>query len=58
MLVVELYNLGCWLTISHFQPNRVEVVPGGLNGVVPGLERLRADRVSGGKLVVHPQETI
>ncbi|KAG5635716.1 hypothetical protein H0H81_010319 [Sphagnurus paluster] len=39
------------------QPNRLEVVPGGLDGVVSGLQRLQNDQVSGVKLVVHPQET-
>lgn len=39
------------------QPNKAEVVPGGLNGIVPGLERLKNNEVSAVKLVVHPQET-
>ena len=39
------------------QPNRTEVLPGGLEGVVAGLERLRNKQVSGVKLVVLPQET-
>lgn len=38
-------------------PNRVEVLPGGLNGVVEGLERLENKVVSWVKLVVHPSET-
>ncbi|KAH7887198.1 chaperonin 10-like protein [Phlebopus sp. FC_14] len=38
-------------------PNRIEVVPGGLHGIVPGLERMKNDLVSGKKLIVHPQET-
>ncbi|KAF9000174.1 GroES-like protein, partial [Hymenopellis radicata] len=38
-------------------PNRFEVLPGGLNGVADGLERLFKGGVSGVKLVVHPQET-
>jgi NADPH:quinone reductase-like Zn-dependent oxidoreductase len=39
------------------QPNAVEVLPGGLAGIVGGLERMAADKVSGKKLVVRPQET-
>jgi hypothetical protein len=39
------------------QPNPVEVLPGGLSGIVDGLERMRANQVSGKKLVVKPQET-
>ena len=38
------------------QPNHVEVLPGGLNGVVPGLKRLAAG-VSATKLIVRPPET-
>ena len=34
------------------------MVPGGLNGVQKGLDRLKANQVSGVKLVVHPQETV
>ena len=39
------------------QPNEVEVVPGGLAGIVEGLERLKQNKVAGKKLVVRPQET-
>ncbi|KAI0051049.1 NAD(P)-binding protein, partial [Auriscalpium vulgare] len=39
------------------KPNAVEVLPGGLAGIVGGLERLKAGKVSGVKLVAHPQET-
>lgn len=44
----------------HFfeQPNRVEILPDGLNGIVDGLARLRAEKVSGIKLIAHPQETV
>ncbi|KAF6765845.1 hypothetical protein DFP72DRAFT_1058405 [Ephemerocybe angulata] len=42
---------------GDIKPNRVEVIPGGLNGVVEGLKRLQEDKVSGVKLVVRPQET-
>ena len=40
-----------------YQPNPVEVVPGGLNGIVPGLDRLRNNLVSGKKLIVRIGET-
>lgn len=39
------------------QPNRVEVLPNGLNGIGEGLARMQADKVSGVKLIAHPQET-
>ncbi|KAF5342235.1 hypothetical protein D9611_002095 [Ephemerocybe angulata] len=42
---------------GDIKPNRVEVIPGGLNGVVEGLTRLRENNISGVKLVVRPQET-
>ncbi|KZV65633.1 GroES-like protein [Peniophora sp. CONT] len=40
------------------KPNHVEVIPGGLNGVAAGIERLRTKNVSGAKLIVHPRETM
>ncbi|KAG6914929.1 hypothetical protein DXG01_014393 [Tephrocybe rancida] len=40
------------------KPNRYEVVPGGLNGVVGGIERLKAEQVSGTKLLARPKETV
>ena len=46
-----------WLNVLVLQPNRVEVVPGGLAGIPAGLERLKNGSVSALKLVVHPQET-
>jgi hypothetical protein len=39
------------------QPNRVEVVPGGLGGIETGLKKLAENKVSGKKLVVRVQET-
>ncbi|KAF5342097.1 hypothetical protein D9611_002018 [Ephemerocybe angulata] len=39
------------------KPNRVEVLSGGLNGIVDGLTRLENDTVSCVKLVVRPQDT-
>jgi len=43
---------------GSIKPNNVEVLPGGLNGVVSGLERLYANQVSATKLVVRPHETV
>ncbi|KAJ7164945.1 chaperonin 10-like protein [Mycena filopes] len=55
----ELYtHLSQWLADGVIQPNRVEVLPGGLNGVKVGCERLQNDLVSGVKLVVRPHETV
>ncbi|KAI9058203.1 GroES-like protein [Trametes sanguinea] len=42
---------------GDIKPNRPEVLPGGLDGVLAGLERLGRNQVSGVKLVVRPQET-
>lgn len=42
---------------AHRQPTRTEVLPGGLDGIVGGLERLQKGEVSGVKLVVRPGET-
>lgn len=39
------------------QPNRVEVLPDGLLGIPDGLQRMQESKVSGVKLVAHPQET-
>ncbi|KAH7929908.1 GroES-like protein [Leucogyrophana mollusca] len=39
-------------------PNVVEVVPGGLHGIVSGLERLKNNLVSAKKLVVRPGDTV
>ncbi|TBU21579.1 GroES-like protein [Dichomitus squalens] len=45
------------LESGDIKPNRWEVLPGGLHGIVGGLERMKNDQVSGVKLVVRPQET-
>ncbi|KAF9444858.1 GroES-like protein [Macrolepiota fuliginosa MF-IS2] len=37
-------------------PNKVEVIPGGLDGIVEGLKRLENNQVSGVKLVVRISE--
>lgn len=39
------------------QPNNVEVVPNGLEGIPDALDRLKADKVSAAKLIAHPQES-
>ncbi|KAG2126311.1 chaperonin 10-like protein [Suillus clintonianus] len=46
-----------WLADGTIKPNTVEVVPGGLNGVSSGLQRLKNNLVNGKKLVVRPWET-
>ncbi|KAI0737842.1 GroES-like protein [Daedaleopsis nitida] len=54
----EVYKrLTGWLRDGVIVPNRVEVVPGGLNGIVEGCERIRGNKAGGIKLIVHPQET-
>jgi hypothetical protein len=35
----------------------VEVLSGGLAGIVDGLEQMKEDKVSGKKLIVRPHET-
>jgi NADPH:quinone reductase-like Zn-dependent oxidoreductase len=46
-----------FLETGAIKPNRVEVVPNGLVGVIDGLVRLEGGQVSRLKLVAHPQET-
>ncbi|KAG8214306.1 chaperonin 10-like protein [Butyriboletus roseoflavus] len=50
-------ELSGWIAEGKIKPNVVEVLPGGLNGVKAGLERLERGEVSARKLIVHPQET-
>ncbi|KAJ2915219.1 hypothetical protein MD484_g5214, partial [Candolleomyces efflorescens] len=45
------------LEAGDLKPNRVEVLPNGLNGVPDGLKRLQEDKVSGVKLISRPRET-
>jgi len=45
------------LEVGDIKPNRVEVLPDGLLGIIDGLKRMENDAVSGHKLVAHPQET-
>ncbi|KAI0787295.1 GroES-like protein [Fomes fomentarius] len=54
----ELYpRLTEWLEKGTLVPNRVQIIPGGLNGVPEACELLMNKNVSGVKLVVHVQET-
>ncbi|KAG1897275.1 chaperonin 10-like protein [Suillus fuscotomentosus] len=46
-----------WLSDGTLKPNKYEVLPNGLEGIIGGLERLKLGQVSGTKLVAHPQET-
>lgn len=46
-----------WLSEGTIQPNKYEVLPNGLVGIIGGLERIELGQVSGTKLVAHPQET-
>ncbi|EJF64050.1 GroES-like protein [Dichomitus squalens LYAD-421 SS1] len=45
------------LRSGEIKPLNVEVIPGGLVGIVSGLEKLKNNQVSAAKLIVHPQET-
>jgi len=47
-----------WLSKSDIQPNKYEILPNGLEGIIGGLERMKNGQVSGTKLVAHPQETL
>jgi len=51
-------QLATLLEKGELQPNPVEVLPGGLAGIVGGLDRLHNNLVSGKKLIGHPQETV
>ncbi|PCH39327.1 GroES-like protein [Wolfiporia cocos MD-104 SS10] len=42
---------------GSIKPNRVEVLPNGLQGIINGLKKLQAG-ISNVKLVAHPQETV
>ncbi|KAL0953198.1 hypothetical protein HGRIS_004453 [Hohenbuehelia grisea] len=46
-----------FLAKGFIKPNRVEKVPGGLQGIHEGVKRLKAGQVSGLKLVLVPSET-
>ncbi|KAG6845254.1 hypothetical protein H0H87_011989 [Tephrocybe sp. NHM501043] len=46
-----------WLEEGVLLPNRVEILPTGLEGVVGGLSKLENGQVSGTKLITRPQFT-
>jgi len=57
-LGASLYSkLTTLLADGSLKPNRVEVLPNGLQGIIGGLEKLKAG-VSNVKLVARPQETV
>ncbi|KAF9232957.1 chaperonin 10-like protein [Melanogaster broomeanus] len=49
--------LGQWLQDGIIKPSRYEVLPNGLHGIEEGLQRMKSGKVSGKKLIAHPQET-
>ncbi|KAJ7682267.1 GroES-like protein [Mycena polygramma] len=51
-------NLPAMLEKGVIVANRYEVLPNGVAGIIGGMERLQEDRVSGVKLVAHPQDPI
>ncbi|KAG6856274.1 hypothetical protein H0H87_005959 [Tephrocybe sp. NHM501043] len=56
-LGIQLYGtLTDLLNQGLIKPNRLEVISGGLGSIVRGLERLKANLISGHKVVVRPQE--
>jgi hypothetical protein len=51
-------NMGKLLSDGIVRPlSTLEVKPGGLAGIPVGLQRLEEGKVSGTKLMGHPQET-
>ncbi|KAI0324000.1 GroES-like protein [Cubamyces sp. BRFM 1775] len=50
-------HLTPWLAEGLLKPNPVEILPNGLEGISEGLARMKANKVSGVKLVARPQET-
>ncbi|EIN10098.1 GroES-like protein, partial [Punctularia strigosozonata HHB-11173 SS5] len=51
------YRLTQLLADGSIKPNRIQVLPNGLRGIPEGLEQLREGKISGTKLIAHPQET-
>ncbi|TEB33452.1 GroES-like protein [Coprinellus micaceus] len=51
-------KIGPFVEDGDVKPLRVEILSGGLNGVPEGLQRLEVGKVSGVKLVAHPQDVI
>ncbi|KAH8074797.1 GroES-like protein [Cristinia sonorae] len=55
----ELFrNITHYLESGEIKPNPVEVLSDGLTGIVDGLKRIQDGKISGVKLVAHPQETV
>jgi len=54
---IGIIKVSCLLVTIAYKPNRVHFLRGGLLGIVEGLRRMEYNRVSGVKLVVHPEET-
>jgi len=50
-------HLSQWLEKGDIQPNRVDVISGGLKGIGSGLEKFDGGQIDGVKLVARPQET-
>ncbi|KAI0355517.1 GroES-like protein [Trametes cingulata] len=50
-------HLTGWLEKGLLKPNPIEVLPNGLAGIQEGLDRMKAGKISGKKLVARPQET-
>ncbi|KAF9037649.1 hypothetical protein BJ165DRAFT_1532301 [Panaeolus papilionaceus] len=57
-LLENLYHdlISDWLATGALKPNRVEVLPRGLNGIPGGLRRLEVGEVSQVKLIARPQD--
>jgi hypothetical protein len=60
--LLKVYSTSNWLLYysdsrTCCQPNRVQILPGGLAGIEKGLDMLENNEVSGMKLIVRPQET-
>ncbi|KAI0783891.1 GroES-like protein [Irpex lacteus] len=47
-------NITKLLESGEIKPNKVEIVPNGLSGIPDSLEKLKADKVSGKKLIAQP----
>ena len=54
---MKCQSIETWLRVGgYLQPNPVEVLPNGLEGIIKGLDKLKQG-VHNVKLVGHPQET-
>ncbi|KAJ8468614.1 hypothetical protein ONZ51_g9521 [Trametes cubensis] len=57
-ICIDLFkHLTEWLERGSLKPNPVEVLPNGLAGVAEGLARIKAQTVSGMKLIARPHDT-